>query len=144
MATYRTVDVRDCLGTLAALYREYEGKARASFEGDLGGLEFHELPGSEFEETAGLKRQTRSPRLDFVVVPLTTENVISLKRYLSASGLLGRKGAIVHTQLEVDGKLAFAACDNFDRHCTFATQVVHEAVLADLEAKGLVREYSDA
>ncbi len=141
MPDYRTIDVHDCFGTLVALYREYQGKACASFEGDLRGLELHELPGCTLDETAGLKRQTRSPRLDFVVVPLSKENIRALSERLSRPGVLGRNGSVVHTQLEVDGALAFAACDNFDRHCTFASQAIPEALLAKLQGSGVVRHY---
>lgn len=34
LSDYRSLTVRDCLGTLLAFLRKYKGSARASFEGD--------------------------------------------------------------------------------------------------------------
>ena len=58
MPQYRRLEVRDCQGTLWAFYRQYEGRAKASFEGDLSSLNLHELDGASSEVTSLLKRQT--------------------------------------------------------------------------------------
>jgi hypothetical protein len=143
MSSYRSVHVRDCLGILFQLYAELGEKAKASFEGDLAVLGLQELPGATFQATAGLKHQTLWPRQDFVVVPLHKENVVALKRILSQPGVLGRGGSVIHTQMASDGKLVFAACDNFDEHATFVSELVPDSVLDDLKAKGLIHGYSD-
>ena len=112
MQPFRFLHVRDCQGTLWAFYRRYEGQALASFEGDLESLGLEALPGSSLQETAVLRRQTLEPQLDFVVVPLTPENIASLKERLSKPGVLGRHGAIVHTQMEAAGEAVLIACES--------------------------------
>lgn len=143
MNSYRTVEVRDFVGTLSSLYKEYRGRGHASFEGDLSGLGLSDLSGSSGEESTILKRQTRSPRLDFVVILLTNENIASLIQILAGQDLLGPDGAIIHTQLEVEGKLAFSACDNFHLDCTVASPVIPEKVLASLKATGQIHSYGE-
>ena len=142
MPTYRAVDVRDCQGTLWALYRAFEGRAVASFEGDLSELCLSEIPGASGDETGALKRQTLEPELDFCVVPIDAETVHFLKAALSAKGLLGGDGKVVHTQLEVEGELIFSACDNFHSECTVVSPRVPEEFLSSLKRQGLLRSYS--
>jgi len=144
MPSFRPLQVRDCQGTLWAFLRKYEGQARISFEGDLQGLHLDELPSASFEETPALRRQTISPRLDFVVVSASRENINSLKTCLSKAGVLGRNGTVIHTQIEVGGELIFLACDNFHDDCTAASPSVTESFLAELKSSGALRNYGDA
>lgn len=144
MQTYRPIQVRDCQGTLWAFYREYAGKASASFEGDLSTLRLEQIPGYSTHETDSLKRQTLEPELDFCVVPINTETMALLKVSLSKHGILGRDGVVMHTQIEVAGMPIFIACDNFHEDCTVAAMSVSTAFLSQLKSKGLLRAYSDA
>jgi hypothetical protein len=144
MQPFRALQVRDCQGTLWAFYRRYEDAALASFEGDLMVLDLERLPGSSRAETPVLRRQTQEPQLDFVVVPLTHENIVSLKERLSKPGVLGREGTIVHTQLEVAGEAVLIACDNFHDDCTVASCSVPEEFLRELRSNGVLRGYSEA
>jgi hypothetical protein len=139
--TFRILHVRDCQGTLWAFYREYEGIALASFEGDLDALQLQQLPGSSTETTVALKRQTLDPVMDFVVVPITAENVSVLKARLSAPGILGVNGVVIHTQIEVDGKPVLIACDNFHDECTVAATSVSDTFLAKLKSNGVLRDF---
>ena len=143
MPPYRRLEVRDCQGTLWAFYRQYEGRAKASFEGDLSGLNLHELNGVSNAEIGPLKRQTFEPTLDFMVVPIDHDTVHLLKKRLSAPGVLGRNGSVVHTQIAVDDDLVFVACDNFHDDCTVASLSVPEPFLKDMQSRGLLRAYSD-
>lgn len=144
MQSHRPLQVRDCQGTLWAFYRQYEGKALASFEGDLSTLGLNSLPGSTGQETGALKRQTTEPQLDFVVVPITRENVATLKERLSRPGVLGTNGMVIHTQIEVAGEPILIACDNFHDECTVASQSVPAAFLEQLKEIGVLRGYSAA
>jgi hypothetical protein len=47
--------------------------ARISFEGRLSHTELAKIAGASLNETQVLKRNTTSPRMDFVVLPLTPE-----------------------------------------------------------------------
>jgi len=144
MQTFRALQVRDCQGTLWAFYRRYEGAGLASFEGNLTGLALDELSGSSHSETPALRRQTVQPELDFVVVPISSENIASLKWRLSLRGVLGAEGVVVHTQLEVGGEAVLIACDNFHDECTVASLSVPEAFLSELKSEGVLRGYSEA
>jgi hypothetical protein len=142
--SHRPLQVRDCQGTLWAFYRQYEGKAAlASFEGDLSTLDLNSLPGSSDQETIALKRQTAEPQLDFLVVPISLENVAVLKARLSRPGVLGLNGAVIHTQIEVAGEPILIACDNFHDECTVASRSVPVAFLEQLKEAGVLRGYSD-
>lgn len=141
MSTYRAVDVRDCQGTLWALYREFQGQSLASFEGDLSELHLSQIPGYSMVETKALKRQTTLPELDFCVVPINASTVSLLKTMLSSRGLLGHDGKIIHTQLQVGDELIFSACDNFHNECTVMSTRVPEEFLLSLTRQGLLRRY---
>lgn len=142
MATYRSLQVRDCPAILWAFYREYDGSALASFEGDLSVLNFNELSGCSFDETNSLKRQTLEPLMDFVVVPINVQNVNTLKKFFAKKEVLGTNGSIIHTQIEANGESLFIACDNFDNDCTVVSTTVPEAFLKQLTEQGILRGYS--
>jgi hypothetical protein len=143
MPEYRRLKVRDCQGTLWAFYRQYEGQAVASFEGDLSNLKLEELPGATTQETDTLRRQTIQPELDFIVVPINQETIRELKCRLSTHGVLGRHGAVIHTQLAVRNELILIACDNFHDDCTTVSMAVPESFLKRMQSHGLLRTYSD-
>lgn len=143
MPEFRRLEVRDCQGTLWAFYRQYEGQAVASFEGELSRLRLHVLPGASGQETGALRRQTIEPELDFITVPINRETVHELKKRLSSRGVLGRVGAVIHTQIAVGDDLLFSACDNFHDECTVASVAVAESLLEEMQTHGILRRYSD-
>jgi hypothetical protein len=144
MPAHRPLHVRDCQGTLWAFYRHYKGQAWASFEGDLSSLKLDELPGSTTQETCALKRQTISPTMDFIVVPITDSTIDMLKLRLSARGTLGRNGSVIHTQIAVGDDLLLSACDNFHDDATGASLSVPEHFLLEIKNLGLLRAYGAA
>jgi hypothetical protein len=143
MTTFRSLQVRDCPGILWAFYREYDGSALASFEGDLSELHLNELSGCSFDETNSLKRQTLEPLMDFVVVSIHSQNVNTLKKLFAKQDVLGTNGSIIHTQIEVGGEPLFIACDNFHDDCTVVSTSVSEAFLKQLKERGILRGYSE-
>lgn len=144
MPEYRRLEVRDCQGTLWAFYRKYEGQSVASFEGDLSDLQLGEIPGASSQETNSLRRQTMEPELDFVTVPINADTVRKLKRCLTAHGVLGRNGSVIHTQLAAGDNLLLIACDNFHDECTVASTIVPETFLNEMQSHGLLRAYGDS
>jgi len=144
MPKYRRLEVRDCQGTLWAFYRIYEGRSVASFEGDLSGLRLEELPGASVQESGSLRRQTLEPELDFITVPINPDTIRELKKRLASHGILGREGAVIHTQLAAGDDLLLIACDNFHDDCTVASVSVPEPFLEEMLSHGLLRKYSDA
>ena len=144
MPEYRRLEVRDCQGTLWAFYQKFEGQSVASFEGDLSDLRLEELPGASAQESGSLRRQTVEPELDFITVPITPDTIQLLKKRLASHNMLGRDGAVIHTQLAVGDELLLIACDNFHDDCTVASVSVPEPFLKELLNHGLLRAYGDA
>ena len=58
--------------------------------------------------------------------------------------MLGRHGAIIHTQIAAEDDLVLVACDNFHDECTVASMSVPEPFLQNMQRHGLLRAYSDA
>jgi hypothetical protein len=73
MSSY-LLNTRDKPGLLAALVQALAGEAHISFEGDLSQSRLRQLPGVSDAETPTLRRNTTSPRQDFLVLPLETGN----------------------------------------------------------------------
>lgn len=134
------IDARDKPGLLLAMMKEFANRSNISFEGALGELTFPSWPNAAVEETSALKRQTISPRLDFVVLPLTHETVKNIWSELSSKDHLVHEG-IIHVQIECDGQLVFGGYDNFYRECTVAYPGVPVHLLEELKKRGVIREF---
>lgn len=137
----RWLDTRNKPGLLWAFLERFQGGGVASFEGELQQLGILELPGASYDETALLKRQTRSPRQDFVVLSICAETIVSLKPRLNAPGVFNRAGALCHVQIAYRGQLVFGAYDNFHRECVVAYEPVPLSFLDELVATGVLRSY---
>jgi hypothetical protein len=94
---------------LIAAMNALSGNAHISFEGDLKSHEFSTIAGHSFDEAAVLKRNALWPKQDFVVLPLESGLVDDLCKAIG--GTVPR--AIIHIQIEKDGKLALGLYDNF-------------------------------
>jgi hypothetical protein len=140
-AVHWWLNTRDKPGLLWAILRQYVGDCRASFEGDLRQLGILQLPGATYDETDLLKRQTRWPREDFVILPILPETLSTLKRNLSVSGLFNDGGAISHVQVEHQGRRVLGAYDNFHRQCVVASEPVSVVLLEELVSVGVLRSY---
>lgn len=134
------IDARDKPGLLLAMMKEFTNRSNISFEGRLGELTFSSWPNATVEETLVLKRHTTSPRLDFVVLPLTAETVKDVWTEVSAKDHLVHEG-IIHVQIESNGMLVFGGYDNFHRQCTIAYPGVPIELLEELKRRGVIREF---
>lgn len=130
---------RDKPGLLIAMMRELAGEAFISFEGDLHRIDWNGLNGVEGGKTS-LRRQTLTPELDFVVLPLTAETQPQIWAIVSKVDHLSDDG-IIHTQIEHEGRLAFGAYDNFHADCVTASDAVSRRLLDDLKSSGVIRSY---
>ncbi len=135
----RWIEVRDCQGFLWAMYAAYEGSTFASFEGNLRTLFLNEIPGASNCTTALLTRETSSPKLDFWVVPINEDTINALKVRLSHSGILGKDGVVVHTQLATEQRRIFSACDNFHKECVSVSTTVPLALIEQMLRTGVLR-----
>ena len=101
-----------------------------------------DLPGATTEELGVLKRQTRHPQLDFVVVPLEPDTVAVIFKQVEPGGQIARE--IIHIQIEKAGGLLFGAYDNFHPDGFVVWEAKSEASIKDLQAKGILRSYQPA
>lgn len=131
-------DVRDEPGFLHRLMIELAGEARMSLEGDLTSCRFNDEFVVSREETGILKRNTLTPKQDFVVLRLTSETVDSIFKQMMAAGL---KRAIIHIQIERNGVLELGAYDNFDPGCVVTGPGVSLALLDEMKRTNVLREF---
>ncbi len=138
------IDPRDKPGLLLAMMRAFVSNSHESyisFEGGLDNLNFSTLPGAACAEIEKiLQRQTIS-QLDFIVIPLTEQNLREIWKELIAKDHLVREG-IIHVQIRYCGKLVFGGYDNFHRECVFADSSVPIELLEKLKANGVIRKYT--
>ena len=117
------IDPRDKPGLLIAAMRAFEGSGQISFEGGLRDTGLNELAGVTHAETEALRRVTSIPELDFVVAPLTSENIAAIWKAL-------------------ENRFVFGAYDNFDRDCVVATDKFPVEILDRLVERGVIRSYN--
>lgn len=106
--------VQDKSRLLLFLMNELSGSAHISFEGVLPRA-ILELPEVSLTEPGVLKRGTLQPLQDFAILPLEATAIPDIFRAIG--GTFPR--SILHVQIEKEGKLAFAAYDNFHPECIF-------------------------
>jgi hypothetical protein len=131
--------VRDKPGFLRRLMEELAGDARMSLEGDLSQCRLGEDIIVGRDETHVLKRNTLSPRQDFVVLRLTPETVAPIFKQVMAAGL---KRAIIHVQIERNGVLELGAYDNFHPECVVTGPGVSAALLEELKSKNVIGAFA--
>jgi hypothetical protein len=121
---------------LFAVMKELAGEAQISFEGDLHKLGLFSFPGALIEGTNTIRRCSLSdpPDLDFVILPLETENIKSI--VAAIGGSIPR--SIIHIQIGKANKLEFAAYDNFHPECMFFGNVLTGPFLDSLISDGLL------
>jgi hypothetical protein len=131
--------VHDKRRLLLAMMEELAGGAHVSLEGDLRGLRLSSVAGASGEPTATLKRNTLSPKQDFVIVPL--EPSMAQKILAAIGGTI--PGAIIHIQIEKDGQLQFGAYDNFHQECIFFGSEVKEDFIKSLVSQNIMTPFTE-
>lgn len=112
-----------------------------SLEGSLSASELIQLPGATEKESSALRRATLQPKLDFVVLPLTISTVAEIEKAIrSKISFTGYRG-IIHAQIETNGKIAFAAYDNFHKDCVFVNKQVSSDYLDRLVETRVLHGY---
>ncbi len=153
---------RHCADLLRAAMRELAGDGEISFEGGIRDTGLELLPGACFKKTdalqrriwflrlerhrgasskktGALQRQVWFPRRDFLVLPLTDDNVAAIWKVITEKDLLADR--IIHVQIAVGGGLIFGAYDNFHEDCVVAYQGFPVALLDRLVANDVIRSY---
>lgn len=129
---------------LWAVLEHFLNQARVSLEGDLGQFDLLACSGASSDETHEIHRHTKSPKLDFVVLPVTVDQLVTLKHRLGGAGVFGVGGRLVHVQVEFQGKLVFGGYDNFHKECVVAYPPLGVTFLEQLKVKGILRSYKSA
>jgi hypothetical protein len=118
--------------------------ARISFEGRLSHTELAKIAGTSLNETEVLKRNTTSPRMDFVVLPLTPGTAPEIEKAIASKVAFKGYAGIVHVQIERQGRLAFVACDHFHEDCVWVSEAVPATFLAELVKNRVLHSYAPA
>jgi len=124
---------------LLAMMEELAGDAHISFEGDLHGLALLRMPDALDEPTPALRRNTRWPKQDFIIVPL--EPSMGNKIIAAIGGTVPK--AIIHIQIEKNGLRQFGAYDNFHPECIYFGSAVKQAVIESLISERIIRPYTE-
>jgi hypothetical protein len=119
-------------------------EAGISFEGRLSHTELTKIAGVSLSETEVLKRNTTSPRMDFVVLPLTRRTAPEIEKAITSKVAFKGYAGIVHVQIERQGRLAFVACDNFHEDCVWVSEAVPATFLAELVNNRVLHSYAPA
>jgi len=118
--------------------------ARISFEGRLSHTELAKIAGASLNETQVLKRNTTSPRMDFVVLPLTPATAPEIENAIASKIAFKDYAGIVHVQIERQGRLAFVACDHFHQDCVWVSEAVPTTFLVELVKNRVLYSYAPA
>lgn len=133
---------RDKPGLLRAMMRALAGDAYISFEGDLHRIYLQGIGAVDEGETL-LRRQTSTPELDFLILPLSVATEHWIWDAVSKVDHLADDG-IIHTQIEKAGRLTFGAYDNFHSDCVGASDAVPRRVLERLKESGVIQSFEPA
>ena len=113
-----------------------------SFEGYFQGTPLFQLGNISTSENGVVKTNTTLPKLDRLTFPLTADRLPAIENAISSISLRGGKG-IIHTRIEKDGQLAFAAYDQFHEETVVAFPAISRSSLDQLVRSGVLRSYSD-
>ena len=145
MATIYKLHTRDKPRLLFAMMRALAGESsKLSLEGTLSQSELTKVEGASPEESGALKRGTLQPKLDFFIFPLTQRNAPAIEKAIRSRVGFKGYGGIIHAQIEVSGKLAFAAYDHFHPDCVTLFAEVPPKLLDELVKQSVLRKYERA
>ena len=114
---------------------------RISFEGNLSQTDLAGMEGLITEENGPFKRGTLSPKLDFLIPPLTRDDVPRLERAIKSKIAFNGNRGIVHVQIARGEQIAFAASDQFADGCVVVQFGVSPELLDHLISAGALRSY---
>jgi hypothetical protein len=150
------IDIQDNPELLLATMRAFESSGQISFEGVKRDSALRNLAGATHVQSGALRRHSLGTSADFVVIPLTSENIDAISKLINwapdddwdpdterdvPNGRMST-GSFFHVQVASDNRLAFGAYDNFHRDCVFATEKFPVELLDRLVANGVIRSYA--
>lgn len=124
---------------LHRMMMELAGRSMIALEGTFSASRFSQFAEAHLGTPGRPKRTCLFPRLDFIVLSLTPDDVEPVFKQILAAGL---KHAIIHIQIVREGTLQFGAYDNLDPDCVVAGTGVAVALLEQLQKDGLIRSFT--
>ncbi len=107
------LDTRDKSGLLWAFLNHFRQGSLLVLTGQLEQLRLLDLPGAERRVKSPEAKQTSWPELDAVVIPITADNTMELKRRLSSPTIFTDPGLVVEAEIIAHGACVFLAGDSF-------------------------------
>lgn len=139
MQEFYLVDVKNKITFLIEILKIYQSQeALLSLEGDLQPFDF--IEDIFYLETPILHRHTLLPILDFVVFPLTKQNVQQFCAQLSLNPNFLEEN-IIHLQIEVKGQLMLGAYDQFHPECTILSTMISSECLEAFKQQNIIIDY---
>jgi hypothetical protein len=133
------VRVREPVEFVRAALKHFDRDCFLSLEGDLSRFDSALVPGASREPSALLRRNTISPVLDFVILPVTAVTVDTIcQRVLPQVGL---KQHVIHAQVASEGRLVLGAFDSFHRGCVWIDQRIGKDGIVSLLDSGVIGWY---
>lgn len=143
VTTRYRLDTRDKPTLLFAIMNAFASEqSHIAFEGNLASTELFKLEGASYEETAKLKRATTSPKLDFIILPLTATRVPAIEKAIRSKVAFAGNRGIVHVQIETNDEIVFGAYDNFDRESVVVNGAIPTHLLDELVKSRTLRSYT--
>jgi len=150
-----SIEPHDNPGLLLAAMQAFEGSGQISFEAYDDDLRFRELPGATDTQIGDLRRTVLFPFVNFIVIPLTRENIEIISSRLAwepdsdwdceleqdvPNGRMVST-SFIHVHIAGPNGLAFAAYDKFRSDCIVVTDRFPLENLDRLVADGVIRSY---
>ena len=143
MTNRYTLNTRDKPALLFAMLRVFASdRSRVAFEGNLANTELFRMQGASRDETGMLRRATTAPQLDFLVLPLTLDNVSEIETAIQSKVAFSGYRGIVHVQIERNGELVFGAYDTFDKDAVIVDGIPSIELLDQLVSERTLRGYA--
>ena len=142
------IDPKDNPGLLLEAMRTFEGSGQISFEGIDRDTWLSDLAEATHMETDALRSASLFGSDDFVVIPLTSENIAAIWKLITweadddpESEHLLRPSNFIHVQIATSNRFVFGAYDNFRPDCVAATNEFPLEILDRLVVNGVIRSY---
>jgi hypothetical protein len=143
VTTRYRLDTRDKQALLFAMMSTFASeRTLIVFEGNLANTELFKLEGASYEETAKLKRATTSPKLDFIVLPLTATRLPAIEKAIRSKVAFAGNRGIIHVQIEAKDVIVFGAYDNFGRESVVVNGTIPTNLLDELVKDRTLRSYT--
>jgi hypothetical protein len=133
------VRVKKPVDFVRAALKHFRKYCFLSLEGNLSRFDPTLVPGASGNPSALLRRNTISPVLDFVILPVTAATADTICQEVLPQ--VGLKHHIIHVQVASEGRLVLGAYDNFNRECVWIDQAFGNEGIGSMLDAGIIGWY---